>query len=76
MATWPLAFAVSRSATPTSWISKVKDGEELPRYERPLILEVWYPAATGTGSEGTHEGVFLRDGVTKVQLKGRAVRDA
>ncbi|MEM9107826.1 MAG: dienelactone hydrolase, partial [Pseudomonadota bacterium] len=57
-------------------ILKVEADKELPRYDRPLTLEVWYPAAAGTGSGGTYEGVQLRDGVTTVDLKGRAVRDA
>ncbi|MEX3007193.1 alpha/beta hydrolase family protein [Hoeflea sp. TYP-13] len=57
-------------------ILKVEAGKDLPRYDRPLTLEVWYPAADGTGSGGTYKDVFLRDGVTKVDLKGRAVRDA
>lgn len=57
-------------------ILKVEADKELPRYDRPLTLEVWYPAAAGTGSGGTYEGVQLRDGVTTVQLHGKAVRDA
>ncbi|WP_136659525.1 dienelactone hydrolase [Nitratireductor sp. XY-223] len=57
-------------------ILKVEDGKDLPRYDRPLTLEVWYPAAIGTGYEGVYKDVLLRDGVTKVDLKGRAVRDA
>ena len=57
-------------------ILKVEDGKDLPRYDRPLTLEVWYPAAAGTAPGGTYDDVFLRDGVTKVQLNGRAVRDA
>ena len=57
-------------------ILKVEDGKDLPRYDRPLTLEVWYPAAIGTGYEGVYKDVLLRDGVTRVDLKGRAVRDA
>ena len=57
-------------------ILKVEDGKDLPRYDRPLTLEVWYPAAIGTGYEGVYKGVLLRDGVTRVDLRGRAVRDA
>lgn len=48
---------------------------EPPRYERTLTLEIWYPAAEGTGNEGTYETV-LRDGETEVTLTGRGVRDA
>lgn len=57
-------------------ILNVEEGKEPPTYDRPLTLEVWYPAADGTGSGGTYEGVLLRDGVTQVSLQGRAVRDA
>lgn len=49
--------------------------EETPHYDRPLTVEVWYPAAEGTGSEGTYT-TFLRDGETEVTLTGRGVRDA
>ena len=57
-------------------IVKVEEGQPLPRYDRPLTLEVWYPAADGTGVGGTYSGVQLRDGVTTIELTGRAVRDA
>jgi predicted dienelactone hydrolase len=56
-------------------IVNVEAGKAHPRYDRPLKIEVWYPAE-GDGVGGTYEGVFLRDGVTQVSLKGRAVRDA
>ncbi len=47
----------------------------LPRYDRPLTVEVWYPAApAATGS--TTLKAFLRDGTTKVALEGKAMRDA
>ena len=46
-----------------------------PRYDRTLTLEVWYPAAEGTGDQGTYS-TFLRDGETEVTLTGRGVRDA
>lgn len=51
-------------------------GAEAPRYDRPLTLEVWYPAALpeGVAEGGTYE-VVTRDG-TPAQLTGRAVRDA
>lgn len=57
-------------------ILKVEAGKDLPRYDRPLTLEIWYPAASGSGMGGTYRDVFLVDGVTKVELTGRAVRDA
>ncbi|MEM8750422.1 MAG: dienelactone hydrolase [Pseudomonadota bacterium] len=48
---------------------------ELPRYDRPLTLEVWYPAAQGaTGDQALK--AYLRDGKTEVELIGKAVRDA
>jgi len=48
---------------------------ELPRYDRPLTVEMWYPAAEGsTGS--TELRAYLRDGTTEVTLTGRAMRDA
>lgn len=46
-----------------------------PAYDRPLTVEVWYPAADGTGAGGTYTA-NLRDGETEVTLTGRAVRDA
>ncbi|WP_415403678.1 alpha/beta hydrolase family protein [Tateyamaria sp. SN3-11] len=51
------------------------DGKDEPRYDRPLTLEVWYPAATTAGRGGTYRAM-LRDGATEVTLTGRAVRDA
>lgn len=59
-------------------IVNVVAGAPLPRYDRPLTLEVWYPA-TGTpqapGSQ-PYSGVYLRDGKRQVTLHGRALRDA
>ncbi|APH72433.1 alpha/beta hydrolase family protein [Aquibium oceanicum] len=55
-------------------ILNVEAGKPHPRYDRPLTVEVWYPAE-GDAVGGTYEGVFLRDGVTQVSLEGRAVRD-
>ncbi|SHI67247.1 alpha/beta hydrolase family protein [Wenxinia saemankumensis] len=46
-----------------------------PTYDRPLTVEVWYPAADGTTGGGTYETV-LRDGETPVTLSGSAVREA
>ena len=56
-------------------ILNVEAGAEHPRYDRPLTVEVWYPADTSEQG-GTYEGVFLRDGETQVTLQGKAVRDA
>ncbi len=54
---------------------KVEKPTSLPRYDRKLKLEVWYPA------EADLKGVkilnvFLRDGKTDVALEGKAVRNA
>lgn len=57
-------------------ILEVREGRPLPRYDRPLTLELWYPAADGTGAGGTYRDVQLSDGATMVELTGRAVRDA
>jgi predicted dienelactone hydrolase len=48
---------------------------ELPRSDRTLTTEIWYPAAGGTTPGTTYETV-LRDGETPVSLSGRASRDA
>ena len=47
------------------------------RYDRPLTLEVWYPAALapGTAGGGTYR-VVTRDPAIQATLHGRAVRDA
>ncbi|MFL4471978.1 alpha/beta hydrolase family protein [Tateyamaria armeniaca] len=49
--------------------------DDVPLYDRPLTLEVWYPAELGTVQGGSYTA-FLRDGVTEVTLTGRAARDA
>lgn len=56
-------------------ILKVKDAKTLPTYDRPLTVEVWYPAA-GDKRGGQYKDVYLRDGETQVTLNGQAVRDA
>ncbi|MGY6707790.1 MAG: alpha/beta hydrolase family protein [Rhizobiaceae bacterium] len=56
-------------------IVNVTEGEEHPRYDRELTVEVWYPAAEGAGSEGEYE-IELRDGVTMATIRGRGIRDA
>ena len=48
---------------------------EWPRYDRPLTVEVWYPAAQGAKGDTTLKA-YLRDGTTEVSLEGQAVRDA
>ena len=48
---------------------------EWPRYDRPLTVELWYPAAAGATGD-TSLKAYLRDGTTEVTLQGRAMRDA
>ncbi len=48
---------------------------DMPRADRTLTTEIWYPAAAGTTPGTTYETV-LRDGETPVSLSGRAARDA
>ncbi|KPP87893.1 MAG: putative dienelactone hydrolase [Rhodobacteraceae bacterium HLUCCO07] len=46
-----------------------------PSYERPLTVEIWYPAAQDT-EPGTTYDTVIRDGQTATTLHGRAARDA
>lgn len=54
---------------------KAPKPEELPRYDRPLTLEIWYPAKDGVSGE-TSFTAFIRDGKTEAAISGKAVRDA
>lgn len=56
-------------------ILKVKNAANLPSYDRPLTVEIWYPS-DGAKRGGQYDGVYLRDGKTQVTLYGQAVRDA
>jgi predicted dienelactone hydrolase len=47
----------------------------LAHYDRPLPVEMWYPAAPGT-VPGTTYHTLLRDGHRAITLRGRAARDA
>ncbi|EKE44918.1 hypothetical protein OCGS_0953 [Oceaniovalibus guishaninsula JLT2003] len=47
----------------------------LPTHDRAITVEVWYPAAEDA-TPGTTYTAFLRDGVTEIELTGRAARDA
>ncbi len=47
----------------------------LPRYDRPLTIETWYPALAGSTGD-TSLDALIRDGTTVVELQGRAVRGA
>lgn len=49
--------------------------DELPRYDRPLTVEMWYPAAADATGDTTLRA-YLRDGTTEVTLQGTAHRDA
>ncbi|TCD16448.1 alpha/beta hydrolase family protein [Oricola cellulosilytica] len=50
---------------------------DMPRYDRPLTLEVWYPAADDAEpSDDAAYQVFLRDGKTEADIHGKAIRDA
>lgn len=49
--------------------------EAKPTYDRPLTLEVWYPATEGT-TPGTVYDVVLRDGQMRADIRGMAARGA
>lgn len=49
--------------------------DPLPVYDRPLTLEVWYPAEESATGDTTLRA-YLRDGATEVELQGRSIRDA
>lgn len=53
---------------------KAPKPDPLPRYDRALTVEVWYPAAEGVTGE-TAFPAMIRDGKTIVTLHGRAMRD-
>jgi predicted dienelactone hydrolase len=58
-------------------ILNTKDGGPTARYDRPLTLEIWYPAklAAGQRPEGDYR-VVTRDPAVTATLHGKAVRDA
>lgn len=51
------------------------EGTDVPRYDRTLVVEVWYPAEQPARERGSYQ-TLLRDGATEVTLTGRATRDA
>jgi predicted dienelactone hydrolase len=56
---------------------RAKAGEPIPRYDRPLAVEVWYPAQPAAAKPGDGEyRIFVRDGKSEVTIRGKAVRDA
>lgn len=66
----------TRTFVHTDQIDVLNSTEDtLARYDRPLTVEIWYPAATGTPPGGTYETV-LRDPSLSATLSGRAARDA
>lgn len=53
--------------------SSADEPDTLPLYDRPLTVQMWYPAYPGaTGSKGLR--VFLRDAETQVRLFGQATK--
>lgn len=58
-------------------ILKSKTGEATPVYDRPLTVEIWYPATLPEGQASAGQSsTYLRDGKTPITLYGKAVRDA
>jgi predicted dienelactone hydrolase len=58
-------------------ILNTKEGGPTARYDRTLILEVWYPAAPAAGQKpGGDYHTIARDPAITVTLHGQAVRDA
>jgi predicted dienelactone hydrolase len=58
-------------------ILNTKEGAPTARYDRPLTLEVWYPAALAAGQKpGGEYRVITRDPAVMATLYGKAVRDA
>ena len=58
-------------------ILNTKEGAPVARYDRPLTLEVWYPASLAPGqTPGGDYRVITRDPAVMATLHGKAVRDA
>jgi predicted dienelactone hydrolase len=58
-------------------ILNAKQGQPTARYDRPLTLEVWYPARLASGQKsGGDYRVVTRDPSVIATLHGKAVRDA
>ncbi len=56
---------------------KAKAGEAIPTYDRPLTVEVWYPAKASASAPGAGQyRVVTRDPKMEVTLYGKGVRDA
>jgi predicted dienelactone hydrolase len=56
-------------------VDVVQSQTHIHRYDRPIRLELWYPALPET-TPGTTYQTLLRDGHTPVFLQGQARRDA
>ncbi|ADV65781.1 alpha/beta hydrolase family protein [Deinococcus maricopensis] len=57
-------------------VVNTKAGEANRTYDRPLTVEVWYPAQLGTTAGTAQYVTVTRDGKTATTLTGRAARDA
>jgi len=58
-------------------ILNIKEGGPTVRYDRPLTLEVWYPATLAAGQKpGGDYLTITRDPLVKAMLSGKAVREA
>lgn len=55
-------------------VAQTQADGDIPTYDRPLTVEIWYPAAADTAAGGSYQAM-MRDG-TDVTLQGQAVRDA
>src|SRR5918993_2378403 len=57
-------------------IVNIKEGAATARYDRPLTLEVWYPATLASGQQpGSDYRVITRDPAVIPPPRGKAVRD-
>ncbi len=56
-------------------VLRAKTGSPIPRYDRRLTFEVWYPAKPVGQCDRTYQ-TLIRDGHTATTLIGRAARDA
>jgi len=55
-------------------VAQTQADGDIPTYDRPLTVEIWYPAAADTAAGGSYQAM-MRDGAD-VTLQGQAVRDA
>jgi predicted dienelactone hydrolase len=55
-------------------VAQTQADGDIPTYDRPLTVEIWYPAAADTAAGGSYQAM-MRDG-TDATLQGQAVRDA